>query len=71
MLKPGKVVLDVVFVPPESKLIVDARARGCIAIPGTRMLVRQAMVQFELYTGQKAPLKAMEGALLETIQRMS
>ena len=70
LLMRGKVVLDVVFMPPESRLIREARAGGCVAIPGTRMLVHQAAVQFQLYTGQEAPLEAMEQALLETIERI-
>jgi len=71
ILAEGKVVLDVVFNPPVSRLVRDARARGCIAIPGTRMLVHQAAYQFQLYTGVHAPFEAMEGALLETIARIS
>jgi len=71
ILRPGKIVLDVVFIPPESRLVKDARARGCVAIPGTRMLVHQAMVQFELYTGQEAPFEAMERALLDVVGQMS
>jgi len=67
ILREDKVVLDVVFIPPESKLVRDARSRGCIAIPGTRMLVHQAAYQFELYTGQPAPFEVMEKALLDRI----
>ena len=63
-------MLDVVFIPPESKLIKDATAHGCIAIPGTRMLVHQALFQFELYTGVKAPFEVMERALLERIRQL-
>ncbi len=68
ILKAGSTVLDVVFIPPESKLIQDAESHGCVAIPGTRMLVHQAAHQFELYTGHKAPFEVMEEALLERIQ---
>lgn len=71
ILAEGKVVLDIVFVPPVSRLVREARARGCVAIPGTRMLVHQAAVQFQLYTGQEAPLAAMEQALFEMIGRIS
>jgi shikimate dehydrogenase len=71
ILKAGKIILDVVFIPPESKLIKEAQARGCMVIPGSRMLVHQAMTQFELYTGQEAPFEAMERALLAQIGRMS
>lgn len=67
-LKPGAAVLDVVFIPPRSKLVRDAESRGCIAISGIRMLVHQAAYQFELYTGRQAPLEVMERALLEKIR---
>lgn len=70
LLRPGSAVLDAVFLPPQTKLIRDAQARGCTAVPGTRMLVHQALVQFELYTGETAPLEAMEEALLATISRL-
>ncbi len=67
VLKEGKVVLDVVFIPPRSKLVREAEARGCVAIPGIRMLVHQASFQFELYTGKPAPFDVMERALLDRI----
>lgn len=70
LLKEGMVVLDVVFIPPQTKLIKDAESRGCIAIPGTRMLVHQAAYQFELYTGKQAPFEVMEKALLERISQL-
>ena len=69
-LRAGKVVLDVVFIPPRTKLVRDAEARGCVAIPGTRMLVHQAARQFELSTGQEAPFEVMENALLDKIRSM-
>jgi shikimate dehydrogenase len=68
-LEAGAAVLDVVFIPPRSRLVQDAESRGCIAISGIRMLVHQAAYQFELYTGQQAPLEVMERALLEKISR--
>jgi shikimate dehydrogenase len=71
ILYAGRIVLDVVFVPPESRLVRDARERGCVAIPGSRMLVHQAMSQFELYTGHKAPFEAMERALLGKINQLA
>jgi shikimate dehydrogenase len=66
-LKEGKVVLDVVIIPPRTKLVKEAEARGSVALPGTRMLVHQAAYQFELYTGRQAPFEVMEEALLHRI----
>jgi shikimate dehydrogenase len=69
ILQEGKVVLDVVFIPAQSRLVQDAESRGCAAISGIRMLVHQAMYQFELYTGQQAPFEAMEKALVVVLER--
>jgi shikimate dehydrogenase len=70
ILREAKVVLDVVFIPPQSKLIRDAKARGCVAISGIRMLVHQARYQFELYTGKQAPFEVMEKALLHRVSHL-
>jgi shikimate 5-dehydrogenase len=67
VLRPRKVVLDVVFNPPETALIRAAKDAGCSTIPGYRMLIHQALFQFELYTGRKAPFDVMEKALLAAI----
>ena len=66
----GTAVLDVVFIPPRSRLVRDGESRGCVAISGIRMLVHQAAYQFELYTGQQAPFEVMERALLDKISRL-
>jgi shikimate dehydrogenase len=70
ILQAGKVVLDVVFIPVQSRLVREAASRGCSAISGTRMLIHQALSQFELYTGQKAPFEVMEQALLAQINQL-
>ncbi len=44
-------VFDLVYTPPETKLIREARAIGCETIPGTEMFVHQAAAQFRLFTG--------------------
>ena len=67
ILAAGSIVLDVVFIPPESRLIRDARASGCTTISGVRMLVHQALHQFKLYTGKDAPFSVMENALLNAL----
>lgn len=53
---PGTVVFDTIYNPIETRLLREARAAGCVTIPGTEMFVRQAAAQFELWTGRAAPL---------------
>jgi shikimate dehydrogenase len=62
-LRPGLVVLDIVYKPVQTELVRAAREAGAQAIHGGRMLLHQATRQFELYTEQQAPLAAMDGAL--------
>jgi shikimate dehydrogenase len=65
--RSARVLLDVVFRPRETPLAAAARARGWAVAPGWRMLLHQALRQFELYTRQAPPREAMERALLETL----
>jgi shikimate dehydrogenase len=67
ILQPGRVVLDIVAEPAETLLIKWAREAGCVAIPGYRMRLHQAHLQFELYTERKLPIEVLEKALLETM----
>lgn len=72
MLASHLLVMDIAFIPAETKLIVDAKATGCETVNGTRMLVHQACGQIELYTGvNQAPFDVMESVLLSEIQAMS
>jgi len=66
-LRPGQVVMDIVYKPVRTRLFEEARRRGAIAIHGGRMLLHQAAAQFELYTGQVAPLDAMDAELTRRI----
>ena len=51
----GEMVFDLVYSPPETRLLADARAAGCLTIGGLEMLVAQAERQFELWTGHRPP----------------
>ncbi len=60
-------VMDIVYKPIETELIAQARSAGARVVAGGRMLLYQAASQFELYTGQKAPIEAMDRALRAAI----
>ncbi len=44
-------VFDLVYVPPETPLLQAARARGLRAANGSEMLIQQAAIAFERWTG--------------------
>lgn len=64
---PGMLVCDVVFNPPETRLIQAARKRGLPVLHGQAMLVYQGVIGFELWTGRMAPEAVMKQALREAL----
>lgn len=62
---PGLLVADVVYNPPTTRLIRDARQRGLQVIDGLALLVEQAAVAFELWTGARPDRDAMREAVEE------
>jgi 3-dehydroquinate dehydratase/shikimate dehydrogenase len=61
------VVFDLVYNPENTLLMKDARSQGCLTITGVEMFVRQASLQFKLFTGQDAPWDLMRDVLKRTI----
>ncbi len=61
-LKKGMVVFDSVYNPMETKLLREAKTAGCTVIPGIELFINQAARQFELWTGQTAPIEIMRRA---------
>ena len=58
----GVVLLDVVYADWPTPLARAARERGATVVSGLEMLVHQAARQFELFTGEPAPVVAMQAA---------
>ena len=54
-LSPNAMIYDLVYNPRETKLVRDARAQGLQAATGLGMLIEQAALAFEIWTGHKPP----------------
>ncbi len=63
VLRPELVVADLVYNPAATPLLVAARSAGAQTVPGLGMLVHQAALQVERWTGQPAPIAAMRAAV--------
>jgi shikimate dehydrogenase len=50
-LRPHMIVADVIPNPPQTALIRDAKARGCVTLDGLGMLVNQGIISIEHWTG--------------------
>jgi len=64
LLHPNLTVMDIVYNPLNTQLIKDAQAAGCRTIQGVEMFLHQAVGQFELWTGEPAPVEVMRNVLL-------
>ncbi len=67
LLTADTVVMDMVYNPLKTRLIKDAQKAGCRTVEGVSMFVHQGAVQFELWTGQKAPVDVMRRAVLDEL----
>ena len=59
LLRPGQVVVDLVYQPLETPLLRAARAAGAHPVDGLGMLVHQAALSIRRWTGADPDLAAM------------
>ena len=64
LLHPELTVMDIVYNPLNTQLLQDAQVAGCRTIQGIEMFLHQAVGQFELWTGQPAPVDTMRKILI-------
>jgi shikimate dehydrogenase len=62
-------VFDVVYIPAETELVRQARARGMSAANGDRMLVAQAATAWVRWTGLADPTDVMREAVEPLLAR--
>ncbi|HEX3919840.1 MAG TPA: shikimate dehydrogenase [Caulobacteraceae bacterium] len=55
VLKPGIVVLDMVYRPLRTEFLARAAAAGCVTVDGLAMLIGQAAPSFEAFFGRPPP----------------
>eukprot|EP01018_Ginkgo_biloba_P017350 Gb_24244 [translate_table: standard] len=61
------VVFDAVYTPKWTRLLQEAQEVGASVVSGMEMFIRQAMEQFELFTGCRAPEKLMREIVMKNI----
>ncbi|WP_196717562.1 shikimate dehydrogenase [Actinomyces trachealis] len=66
-LRPGAVLLDVVYAPWPTALTAAWQVHGGTCVPGWLMLLHQAAAQVHLMTGREAPVDAMRSALMRAL----
>jgi shikimate dehydrogenase len=66
-LRPQTAVYDIVYTPPETRLLLAAAERGCHTIQGLGMLVHQGAIAFEKWTKVTPPVKTMKQVLQQAL----
>jgi shikimate dehydrogenase len=61
-LPPRAIAFDLVYNPPLTKFLKQAKEQGARVIGGLEMLVYQGARAFELWTAKRAPIRVMKAA---------
>ena len=67
LLKPTHIIFDAVYNPLETKLIQDAKEKGCKTISGVNMLVHQGAQSLRIWLGIEPPIQSMKDAVLSAL----
>ncbi len=67
LLTEHMIVSDLIYNPLETRLLREAKARGCTVVDGLGMFVYQGAYAFEYWTGVDAPVSLMHSAVLEAL----
>ena len=70
-LKSSHTVVDLVYNPIETPLLLAARKAGATGITGVGMLVHQAALQYQLWTGMGAPIQEIERKITSEITQIA
>jgi shikimate dehydrogenase len=62
-LRPGLVVADVIPNPPGTRLVREARAKGCRVLDGLGMIVNQGVIGIKYWTGFDVDRTVMRRAI--------
>lgn len=68
-LRPGQVVVDIVYRPRRTPLLAAAREAGARTVDGLGMLLHQGALALRLWTGLEPPLATMRRALDRAARR--
>ena len=66
VLREGMVVMDIVYRPLKTRLLLEAQKQGCLTIDGLEMLARQGAGQLDIWTEGKHEI----GRIKEDLRRV-
>jgi 3-dehydroquinate dehydratase/shikimate dehydrogenase len=67
ILKEAMIVFDAIYNPVETRLLRDAKEKGCHTVNGLSMFINQAAEQFRLWTNIDPPVELMTNIVKEIL----
>jgi shikimate dehydrogenase len=67
LLEEGMVVMDIVYQPLQTRLLREAKEKGCLTINGLEMFIRQGVAQLEIWTGKSLEIKQIKKDFLRAL----
>jgi len=64
-----RLVFDTIYRPRQTRLLKLAARRGIETVSGVEMFVAQGTAQWEIWTGQRAPVEAMRSAVVAALEK--
>ena len=64
-----RLVFDTIYRPRQTRLLQLAARRGIETVSGVEMFVAQGAAQWEIWTGERAPVEAMRRAVVQALTR--
>ena len=68
-LSPNQIVIDLVYNPIQTAFLREAEKLGLRTISGVGMLIHQALIQYERWTGINTSLKEIEDVVAREITK--
>jgi shikimate dehydrogenase len=69
LLKEGMMVMDIVYQPLLTRLLREAKEKGCLTVNGLEMFIRQGVAQLEIWTGKRLEIKQIRKDLRRALIR--
>jgi len=69
LLRKGMMVMDIVYQPLQTRLLREAKEKGCLTINGLEMLVCQGVAQLMIWIGRRPDAKQIREELYRALKK--
>jgi shikimate dehydrogenase len=71
LLSPSQTVIDIVYNPLQTRLLREAKDRGCTTVDGVGMLLHQGAQALRIWLNVTPPVDVMRKAVLDSLRNQA